>query len=241
MSEHTHSSTPERAETQTPDRAAPSTVCERVLALQRSSGNQAVGRLLRQIAQPGEVTELQAPVRIDRYDVIITPVTGPGLKPFGEYDWGVTYQLPFAADANGWMIQELYMEASGAAAGTHFWECWKVRSGNQVPEDRGSSPYDDHYVFGNVPGAAQPAVGWKRHVGVIRFYPGALPPEFGPEIAGQNFYSAHSTPTGWTGAGTRHDAYSEWDRRRNGFVGYAGSTEVREGDRVTFRPRATRP
>jgi hypothetical protein len=65
-----------------------------VLALQCLSGNAAVGRLLRQIAQPDEVTGRRVPV---------------------QHDWGVTYQLPFAADADGWMIQELYMEASGPA------------------------------------------------------------------------------------------------------------------------------
>jgi hypothetical protein len=217
---------------------ARTTLCERVLSLQRVSGNAAVGRLLRQIAQPDEVTELKAPVQIDRYDVIIKTVTGPGLKPSGEYDWGVTYQLPFPADTDGWMIQELFMDGSASAAGVHFWECWKVRSGKREPEDRGEYPYDDHYVSGNVPGATQSAAGWRRHVGVIRFYPGALPPEFGKEDPDQAFYHTKTTPTGWTGAGTRHDAYSEWDRSHNGFVGYAGSTEVREGDPVTFRPRA---
>jgi hypothetical protein len=235
----------ERATPAEPDRAADATgtappaatLRERVLLLQRACGNAAVGRLLRQIAEQSDVVALKGPVQIDRYDVIITTVTGPGLKASGEYDWGVTYQLPFPADADGWMIQELYMDASGSQGGTHFWECWRVRAGKREPEDRGDVPYDDHYVWGNVPGAKQLPAGWKRHVGVIRFYPGALPPEFGPEESGKAFYHTKTKPTGWTGAGTRHDAYSEWDASHNGFVGYAGSSELRDGDRVTFRPR----
>jgi len=209
----------------------------RVFALQRSHGNATVNHLLAR-------QELGRPVQIDREDVLITPVSGPSLTAAGGYDWGVTYQLPFAAEADGFMIQELHMESSSATGGgTHFWECWRVRSGSRVPVDRGFGGFDDHYVFGNVPGAAQPSSGWKRHAGVIRFYPGPLPSQFGPDNSGQHFYHSLTQPAGWTGRGTRHDAYSQWDATRhpalNGFVGYAGSTEVRAGDTVTFRPRTT--
>jgi hypothetical protein len=80
-------------------------------------------------------------------------------------------------------------------------------------------------------------------VGVIRFYPGPLPSEFGRD-SGANFYLTRTQPTGWTGRGMRHDAYSEWNypagrRRLNGFVAYAGTRELRTGDHVTFRPRAS--
>lgn len=250
---------PESAPTPAPTAAR--TRQQRVLALQRSHGNAAVNRLLARApddlldAEPlGVPVKLPAkddgggspapsgPVRIDREDVIISTASGPTLSAAGGYDWRVTYALPFAAEADGWMIQNLYMEGSGGTPGEHFWECWKVRSGNRAPEDRGEDAYDDRYVFGNVPGALQAASGWKRHVGVIRFYPGPLPSQFGAETPGKNFYHTHEQPSGWTGKGTRHDAYSEWDTKRqpplNGFVGYAGTTELRRGDPVKFRPRA---
>jgi hypothetical protein len=246
---------------------------EAVLALQRSYGNAAVGRLLRspsaqmlrrsarlsrqavseedpstldvepldvprRIPSPGEgggPPPKGGPVQIDRYDVIITSATGPDLRPQGEYDWGVTYQLPFPADVDGWMIQELFSESSSGSPGSHFWECWKVSAGNRGPGDRSDPRYDDHYYWKYNVGAIRDRAGWLRHVGVIRFYPGPLPSEFGADEG--TFHQTQQKPSGWTGKGTRHDAYSEWDARRNGFVGYAGSTEVRQGDHVTFRPR----
>jgi hypothetical protein len=80
-------------------------------------------------------------------------------------------------------------------------------------------------------------------VGVIHFYPGPLPSQFGADT-GANFYLTRTQPTGWTGQGMRHDAYSEWDYRAghtrvNGFVAYVGTRELRVGDTVTFRPRTT--
>ena len=71
---------------------------------------------------------------------------------------------------------------------------------------------------------------------MIRFYPGPLPSEFGPED-GSHFRKADTQPTGWTGDGMRHDAYAEWRPGLNGFVAYAGTRELRAGDHVTFRPR----
>jgi hypothetical protein len=258
----------DRAKVSEPDTEAPAAVPaagavrtreEAILALQRSVGNAAVGRLLarqpadvdvdvdverldapKRIPSPDELQKPPAkgvPQQIDANTVLITPTFGPGLQAHGHYDWGVTYALPVKAAADGWMIQELYMEANGGAPGVHFWECWKVLANKLEPEDRGSDPYDDHYEFKNVPGAQQDPSGWKRHTGIIRFYPGPLPPELGPEEPGKSFYHTKNQPTGWTGKGTRHDAYAEWSPKHNGFVGYAGLTEVRAGDKVTFRPR----
>ena len=173
---------------------------------------------------------------------------GPVLGEHGDYRWYVRYELPLGAASDGWLIQELYQDSSftdpaGGTLGDHFWECWRVRSGAQYPADPSDVngvEYDDRYVHGVVTGSPS---GWHRHVGVIRFYPGPLPPEFGTD-SGANSYLARTTPTGWTGQGTRHDAYAEWDyrggrRRLNGFVAYAGQQELRRGDTVQFRPRAT--
>jgi hypothetical protein len=81
------------------------------------------------------------------------------------------------------------------------------------------------------------------HVGQARFYPGPLSPEFGPESPTVDSYLARSRPTGWTGAGARHDCYAEWGRRTGGardrgLVAFAATTECRAGDTVSdARPR----
>jgi hypothetical protein len=214
-----------------------------VVSLQRSLGNRAVTRLLAR-QEDVEPTGPSVPTRIDRDDPLIQTVRGPILGERGRYRWLVRYQLPFPADRDGWLIQELYQESSGGA-NEHFWECWRVRRGERYPDDpvvEEGILYDDRYVNGR--GAETPdATGWHRHTGVIRFYPGPIPPEF-PLIGGASSSVTWTQPTGWTGQGMRHDAYSEWDypggrRRLNGFVAYAGTTELRSGDGVTFRPRTS--
>ena len=258
-----------------PERAAPGhTRAERgslaasVLGLQRQIGNAAVTRLLQRDAE-----ELQAqsaptsqricatlvpsqtsgpPTRLDPLDPIISTVAGPCLEDWaGGYLWYVTYMLPAPAQTGGFIIQELYQQGSGGSS-EHFWECWRVRSGQQEPPSRTNTPgdvtpsgqpYDDRYIHGNVPGATQAAQGWYRHVAQVRFYPGRLPPEFGTENPTVDSYYTRVRPTGWTGAGTRHDCYAEWGRRNGarfrGLVAYAGSFEYRAGD--TVNDRGSRP
>jgi hypothetical protein len=245
-----------------PERLAPGrgTLPASVLGLQRQIGNAAVTRLLQR-----DPVELQgtsaptaqricgtlqaspstgAPTRLDPLDPIINTVAGPCLEDFaGGYFWYVTYQLPAPATADGFLIQELYQEGSGGSR-EHFWECWRVRSGQTEPPNRTNTPstvtppnvpYDDRYIHGNVPGAEQAPSGWYRHVGQARFYPGPLPQEFGTDT-GVDSYIARSRPNGWTGAGARHDCYAEWGRRSGaryrGLVAYAGSREYRAGDTV---------
>lgn len=213
------------------------TATDTVAGWQRAFGNQAVARLL---ARQEEHT---GPTRIEREDPLIETVLGPILGGHGAYRWLVRFQLPFAAESDGWLIQELYQD-SHTGNGDHFWEAWRVPRDSRYPADPATEDgvlYDDRYVLGRG-GAAPDATGWHRHTGVIRFYPGPLPSEF-PPPARANFALTRTQPTGWTGLGMRHDAYSEWDytggRRRNGFVAYAGTREVRRGDSVTFRPRAS--
>ena len=219
-----------------------------VVGWQRSLGNAAVTRMLARQEESLAEPSGPGPTRIDREDPLIRTVQGPVLGEYGDYRWYVRFQLPLGAASDGWLIQELYQDSSalgpdGRNLGDHFWECWPVRSGAQYPADPsdvGGVEYDDRYVHGVVRGSPS---GWHRHVGVIRFYPGRLPPEFGTD-SGANFYLATTTPSGWTGQGTRHDAYAEWDytgghRRLNGFVAYAGQQELRRGDTVQFRPRTT--
>jgi hypothetical protein len=174
------------------------------------------------------------PQRIDANDVIITPVEGPCLLDrWGGYVWTVTYRLPFAAAGGGFMIQELYQQTS-SGGNLHFWECWRVRAGDQEPADRADN-WDDRYRnFNPNPELMAGSSGWKRHVGVIRFYPGPLPAQFGTESPTTHFYTTQQRPDGWTGAGTRHDCYSQWDdapghRHFAGLVAVAGNTEWRAG------------
>ena len=241
-----------------------------VLMLQRQIGNAAVTRLLqRDVASEAEELQKQSapasqricatrvpssgpPQQIDAQDPIVGTVAGPCLEDWaGDYFWYVTYQLPFAASADGFIIQELYQQGSGGAA-EHFWECWRVRANHRSPTTRGTTPddvsparapYDDRYRHGNVPGAQQAAQGWFRHVGQARFYPGPLPPQFGTDNPTADFYFTRQRPDGWTGAGTRHDCYAEWGRRSGGaryrgLVAFAGRDEFRAGDTVNdSRPR----
>lgn len=205
-----------------------------LLDLQRAHGNAAVSRMLLRQDVEAPAPAGPGPVRIDRADVLIRTVRGPILHDHGGFEWYVTFSLPFPAEADGFMIQELWQETAGGAS-EHFWECWRVRSGERVPTDR-AQDYDDRYRNLNVPGAPQPDSGWKRHTGVIRFYPGPLPAAFGADD-GTHFKVTWTQPASWTGAGTRHDAYSQWRPGVNGFVGYAGTDEVRAGDRVDFHAR----
>jgi hypothetical protein len=222
--------------------SSPATAVDVVTAWQRSLGNRAVTRLLAR-QDEAEPTGPSVPQRIDREDPLIRTVLGPSLTAHGMYRWLVRFQLPHPAESDGWLIQELYQEGSSGAF-QHFWECWRVNRDQREPVDQADEAgtlYDDRYVHG--PGAETPdARGWHRHVGVIRFYPGPLPASFGRDT-GANFYNRDAQPSGWTGQGTRHDAYAEWDytggRRLNGFVAYAGTSELRAGDRVTFRPRTS--
>lgn len=235
-----------------------------VLGLQRQIGNAAVTRLLQR--DPVELQGQSAPTaqricgtlvqspstgpptRLDPLDPIISTVAGPCLEDFaGGYFWYVTYLLPAPAQQGGFIIQELYQQGSGGS-NEHFWECWRVRSGEQEPPSRTNTPstvsppgvpYDDRYIHGNVPGAEQAAAGWYRHVGQARFYPGPLPSQFGTESASVDSYITRTRPDGWTGAGARHDCYAEWGRRGGaryrGLVAFGGSREYRAGDSVTDR------
>jgi hypothetical protein len=219
--------------------AAPTAAPEpALLALQRTSGNAAVTRML--ALQQAGAGAPAGPRRIDRHDVLISTVRGPTLHEQGAFEWYVTFALPFEAESDGFIIQELYQESTATReGGDHFWECWRVRAGSRSPADRGDD-YDDRYRNLRVPGAPRSASGWNRHVGVARFYAGPLPSEFGVDEPGAHFYMTRSRPSVWTGAGTRHDCYSEWNTAsaRNGLVAYAGSEELRAGTAVTFRPRA---
>jgi hypothetical protein len=232
-----HEASPESAVGAAAERspaATGSAAADLVVALQQSLGNRAVTRLLARQEAPVPT----GPTRIEREDPLIHTVRGPILEDHGFYRWLVRFQLPFAAESDGWLIQELYQD-SYTGHGDHFWEAWRIRSGTREHEDPDTEEgvlYDDRYVHGRG-GAAPDAAGWHRHVGVIRFYPGPLPSEF--ERTRANFGFTRTRPANWTGQGTRHDAYAEWRPGLNGFVAYAGTTELRRGDRVTFRPRTS--
>jgi hypothetical protein len=233
---------PARSDTARLVHDTPGVATDVVAAWQRSLGNAAVSRILARDAKPSG----------GQLDPVIETVRGPILGEYGLYRWLVRYRLASPAPVNGWLIQELFMESTAREAlgigPDHFWECWRIRSGEQYhgdPDDEGGVLYDDRYVRGAGSDPGADPKGWHRHTGVIRFYPGPLPPEFG-EDSGIHYYQTRSKPSGWTGQGARHDAYSEWDysggqKRLNGFVAYAGTTEVRKGDRVQFRARAATP
>jgi hypothetical protein len=271
--ERTHADQQPAREAAAPATAGRATLSASVLTLQRQIGNAAVTRLLQRDAT-ADAEELQAkqpapasqricatfvpstatglPQRLDPLDPLIGTVAGPCLEDWaGGYFWYVNYALPAPATQSGFIIQELYQQGSGGSS-EHFWECWRVRSGDQSPTNRtntpsdvspAGAPYDDRYRHLNVPGASQAASGWYRHVGQARFYPGPLPSQFGADSPGVDSYITRQRPDGWTGAGTRHDCYAEWGSRPGGaryrgLVAFSGWREYRAGDTVNdSRPR----
>ena len=189
--------------------------------------------LQRQVPQrvPPGPTQIQQPN--------ITSVIGPLLNPLGDYEWRVAFSLPSPAAGDGFIIQKLTMRSENVETGAvlgeeHFFETWEVRAGRTIPLARHSSGYDDSYIFGNVD-PARGIHGRNSHTGVVAFYEGPLPPEFGPYERGTHFYNTHrSTVTGWVGIGTRHDVIAEWDDRPghpqyNHLQAWAGSREIRRG------------
>jgi hypothetical protein len=234
---------PASAPARAPGRAA------EILALQRTIGNAATGRwLARKPADPVEANwtdicagNVPAPVaNPDPYDPMITTVAGPCLTHWaGGYAWWVTYKLGTAAPKEGgYIVQELTMENSEGGF-SHFWESWRVApNASEPPMDERPTMdrppglrYDDRSRTLMVPGGNHAPQGWFRHLGIVRFYPGPLDPEF---VGGQ----AKTRPRRWTGAGTRHDLFAEWDRRpgrrrKLGFVAFAGPQAIRLGDTDT--------
>lgn len=78
--------------------------------------------------------EHTGPTRIDREDPLIETARGPTLGERGAYRWLVRFQLPFAAESDGWLIQELYQDSHSGTL-DHFWECWRIRRNARYPED----------------------------------------------------------------------------------------------------------
>lgn len=140
-------------------------------------------------------------------DPAISSIVGPGLLPNGGFLWRVAYALPAAATADGWIIQQRHMNASGSTGtGDCIWETWKVLSGQSTPEQRSPGGYDDTYISASV--RLEPGRSWFQILGVAAFYPGPLPPEFGPENPGQTAYKSSARPASWNGHGRRHDCFS---------------------------------
>jgi hypothetical protein len=230
-----------------------------ILALQRRIGNAATGRWLgrqvanaswtigthtgplaapwREICAPDvPASQIRSPV-----DPTVEGVAGPCLTHWaGGYEWFVRFHLPNGAPDDGHLIQELTMESSDGAR-AHFWESsWPFEKGDTEPGGRNTTssgvnrlgrPWDDRYRTLAVPTGIHKLQGWFRHLGVVRFYAGPLPPQF-------KNGRADTKPTGWTGEGTRHDCYAEWDARdgknpKLALVAFAGETKVVAGEPVT--------
>ena len=89
------------------------------------------------------------------------------------------------------------MNASpGIGPGDCIWETWKVLANRTAPESR-LSGYDDTYRNANI--RRRPGRSWWQHLGVVTFYPGPLPPEFGPEAPGTHHYKSDSDRRAGTG------------------------------------------
>ncbi|HYI20522.1 MAG TPA: hypothetical protein VD836_17540 [Solirubrobacteraceae bacterium] len=140
-------------------------------------------------------------------DPDILSIVGPNLLTNGGFDWRVAFELPAPASADGWIIQQRHMNAGpGTGPGNCIWETWKVLANRTAPEGR-LSGYDDTYRNANIRPAG-PGRSWWQHLGVVAFYPGPLPPEFGPEAAGTHHYMSDTRPASWNGHGQRHNCFS---------------------------------
>lgn len=150
----------------------------------------------------------------------VTNVSGPKDLGCGGVDWKVWFDLPKAAEADGWVVQEInavfeVKDASGATIQNqrfHFWEAWEVKKGKTgtVWQDQKLDDNDDQYGTGrraNTKGSISV-------LGKAKFYPGPLPPDFvknNPDTLAHILHSTTKKPEFWDDTGTTHNIISVWD------------------------------
>lgn len=151
---------------------------------------------------------------------MITNVSGPDDLGCGGSEWKVWFDLPKAAGADGWVIQEITVtydikndDGSQFKKQTyHYWEAWKVEKGKTgtVWQDKGLDDNDDNYSDSSYPGKK----GTITTVGKAKFYEGPLPPDFkknNPDTIAGILHSSIKKPPFWDGTGTDHNATTTFD------------------------------
>lgn len=143
--------------------------------------------------------------------VSITTVSGPKDLGRGGFDWKVWFNLSAAAGNSGWIIQEV--DVTKPKVSWHFWEAWEVEKGKKVTiwHDKGLDDNDDRYYTSNAPAKSKGTITAR---GRVKFYEGALPPDFkknNPSTPAGVLHSTTAKPPFWDGSGTVHDITSEWD------------------------------
>jgi hypothetical protein len=201
--------------------------------LHRKYGNAAVQRLLSESGldyhRLSTLPASQISRLLQRQEAVSPPTTGGGqdvtvntiVLELGEhrwYMWGVDLVLPTPAAANGFIIQQVWSQVidleTQSIIGTEapYWEAWEVEAESTVPINHGADVYLDRFTLN--PGGNPIAYGRTVKEGIVKFYPGPLPPEFGPYQPGQHFYmDFDSRPSGWDGTGTRRRIVAVWDER----------------------------
>lgn len=178
------------------------------------------------------------PRSLEQQDVLITTAEGPTrLDPPGSFLWTVRFSLPRPAAGNGFIIQELRMLEGDPTTGSqriaqHFWETWEVPAGARTPYVGASPDWDDRYRSLRF-GASSDHGSYSYH-GIVKFYEGPLPSEFGRYEPGTHAYNTYDRPAIWNGTGTRHHIHIAWDNRPghphyNRLVAIAGNTIIRRG------------
>jgi hypothetical protein len=196
-----------------------------ILHVQRTLGNQAVQRLLADSAAP--MTRLGLPDTLQRQPrrvstvqeaIDITTSDGPTIDPrwAGNFSWSVRFRLPVAATNEGFIIQKCRTRLfdrsrrGGPLHDINLWEAWRIAQDMTTPMRLVGGHGDDQY---EVQGTSFPEHGESRIDGIVCFYEGPLPPEFGMDNGADYFPQISNQPTGWTGRGTPHSVTFTWDRR----------------------------
>jgi hypothetical protein len=152
--------------------------------------------------------------------VTVSPIAAPEDLGRGGFRWKVWFSIGAPAGADGWVIQEIdatatWTKADGTVVKTpyHFWEAWQLKKDKKttIYQDEGLDDNDDMYYTPSRPAGSK---GTDITIGKVRFFEGALPPDFkqnNPKTVAGILYSSDQKPDFWSGAMADHNLTCTWD------------------------------
>jgi hypothetical protein len=181
-------------------------------------------------ASPGIVyvpVRAGAPAVVSQNPKINTLYGDPKDLGCGGMRWLVEFELPAAAGADGWIIQQLdrsydVREPNGSVSSPQlntpkktYWEAWPVRKGkthtaNRTDPTEEGVTYDDSFDQPQRPGTK----GTFQVMALAKFFEGNLPPSFrkqNPDTRAEDLFSSIVKPPFWDGTGTVHNLTVTWD------------------------------
>lgn len=168
--------------------------------------------LQRQPLNPAQLS-LPMPGTSGSQDILIIDTSPPKLGSCGQASWQVQFALPTPAPQDGWIIQEINFIAFTAGNNApddqqQYWEAWPVSQGQTTT---GASGPDDQFFIPGDPNSSTGGSQWM--LGLVKFYPGPLPPEFGSYNQGDPQPMTYTRPSIWNDTGTVHILVTAWECR----------------------------